>query len=172
MCLKVRCWATQPLWGVWFYYSVCVWITWPCVWTEMDFWSVYSSRKQLLWVQHKFLLRANNAEACCGGMIIEWNRDWIGSSCHCQTHRQVDDSMPQAPRVRLARKKQHVWLALGFDFAFKLSSSRELRTTHQHFFIQHKPHVLVEAKMEAFIHTHIYTLSKNKGGNSNPFSFN
>lgn len=46
------------------------------------------------------------------GMIIEWNRDWIGSSCHCQTHWQVDDSSPQAPRVWLVRRKQPVWMAL------------------------------------------------------------
>lgn len=67
--------------------------------------------------QHRGLLQ---------GMIIEWNRDWIGSSCHCQTHRQVDDSSPQAPRVWLVRKKQSVWMALCFAFAFKPTCTEQV----------------------------------------------
>ena len=64
------------------------------------------------------------------GMIIEWNRDWIGSSCHCQTHRQVDDSSPRASRVCLVRREQPVWMALCSFFFPVLSVSKWVITIH------------------------------------------
>lgn len=68
-----------------FYYSLLIWITQLCVWTEIDF--PVGSRAAWSNVQprHRFLSGANRAESGRGGaLIIKWNRDWLGSSCHCR----------------------------------------------------------------------------------------
>lgn len=54
-------------------------------------------------------------------LIIEWNIDLSGSSCRCQRHRQVDDSMPLARPLRVCpvRRKQPVWMASSLAFCLE-----------------------------------------------------
>lgn len=122
-----------------------------CVWTEMDF-SRGAAREQCRQNTRATVgatrvpLEGKQRRGLLQGMIIEWNRDWIGSSCHCQTHRQVDDSSPRAPRVLLVRRKQPVRIG-SVRFAFKASCSEQVGydcTLDSHIFIQLKlPHAIL-----------------------------
>lgn len=116
--------------------------------------------------RHRFLSGANKAESGCGGaLIIKWNRDWIGSSCHCRTRQQG-----WSPTVR-------VW----FDWCGLMcvpAKSRWVVSKHGQFCLLCGTHTLLRCfprrhgngSVQVYIHTH--TLSKNKGGNEKPFSFN